>query len=232
MKKTVFFEQIIAGAILKFKTITNVDIVILANLLIQKGYNIEDYEIDDCKKYNDSCTRKVILDNDSNLDDYILINDKSIRLFDWLLEIQGNDLKNFFDSLDLKIFTLKKVKYFGYVSCDLVNYLFSEIQTNELIDLIKKGYLMVSWNNDIPHEDFKQITLTKSGKVQLFKFDHFDKLNEFKKELIKLNYDVNLIEKFLEKQDLQLLTNEILSLENFTYYCNKFDRNPYVKTIF
>ena len=74
----------------------------------------------------------------------------------------------------------------------------------ELDKLDDKGYLTTFWEEYAIYDDTKVIALSDYGKVQLFKIDRADEVEKFKEKLRTLRYDVNVLDDFLLKQDLEL----------------------------
>jgi len=89
--------------------------------------------------------------------------------------------------------------------------------------LFEEGLLIDSWNNDVPHDDFKEVRLCQKGFIYLFKKNHFDMISAFCEILEVNNYDISLLDEFLETQDFSKIAEEILTLENFITFINIYD---------
>ena len=105
-----------------------------------------------------------------------------------------------------------------------VRTIYSEEELNTIKTLITDGQLTIIWDDYIPHLSYQYLELTKSGKVSLFIETYKDEIKNFISILDKLGYDHNLLNDFLLSMDLSKPVEKILTIDNFLWYCNIFDR--------
>lgn len=224
MKKVrVMFNQLIAGALLKFGKLDSVDIT----LLMQGISSIAEVVNNDSERINEY----FVMGNGSVILNDCYINKIYKKLNNTFLErMQGDFVKRYMDNLDIEEFVLRKIKLLnnGCVPKDDLIHTFSISQINTMVSLYEKGYIIDYWQEECIYDDYQAIELTKRGEVYLFLRDNKKKIDQFARLLRDNGYDEVLIQAFLITQDLERRPIDILTIDNFIAFCNEFDRCPYV----
>lgn len=226
-EKTTILEQLIIGALIKFKRLNVSDISVLIEMLKTKtGIDIKEEEVEGLKNYTNSKGGTLRLEEVLNLKSLTNYPDNYAKL-QTLSKMQGDVIEEFFLALDIEEFVLRKVQFLNRFPTESTERFFNEIQQKELNKLYDKGYLEVVWNDDVIYDDYRETRLSHSGLQWLFKIDNTQELLVFKDELKISGYDVNLVDDFLRSQDLSQPVPSILNLENFNMFCHIHDRCPY-----
>lgn len=71
---------------------------------------------------------------------------------------------------------------------------------------------------------YQEIRLSNLGKLRIFKIDNEKEIKRFTEMLKSMRYDINLLDDFLIKQDLDLPVWRVLDLVNLNKFCNDYDR--------
>lgn len=219
-------KQVVAGALLKFGYIKERDINLFAyELEKNRTINVNNEELNDLYKYVTGNYER--LDENSQLDFSKLVtyNGKNITLTDYLNELQGNVVKDFFDNMTLEELVLRKVSAYSMPYDDRTFY-FGKEELDEVEELIDNYSLVLCWNDGILYDDYQEIKLTHIGKESLFKMDNKERLEIFRENLESNGYDSQLIDDFLRVQNLEQPVTNILNIVNFKYFCNTYDRCP------
>lgn len=221
-KKKVTFNELIAGALLKFGKVDSVDITLLMNGISS---------VADVVNNDRDCMENYFIVSDGS----VLLNDSYIkRMYKGINNVslermQGSVVKECLDNLDIEIFTLRKVGLLknGLAPRDDVIHVFSVLQLYALKKLYQEGYVMDYWQDDSIYDDYLAITLTKRGMLQLFLLDNKKAIDRFASMLSNKSYNALLIQAFLITQNLDKHPVDILTLDNFMKFCNEFDLCPY-----
>ena len=220
----VTLENLIAGAVLKFGFVDNLDMVLLMG-----GFKKDiDYQnIDGISKYIDNGNQRISLKSPYTLDTNIsIIKEGDFTLRDYLILKQGDIVKKYLDNLDLKQFVLRKMKLLFSVRKENLKNLFNEVELPVLFELHNLGFVTMKWNDDIPYEDYEEIILTKQGEVELFIADNKAVVESFVKKLESLQYDSNLLRDFLATiSDLDSYILDNYSIGEFEIFGSSYDRS-------
>lgn len=218
-KRKVSFEQIAAGALLKFGKLESADISLICKELSRYA------EID----LNDENTDKYFIMSDGS----ILLNLKYVykfygKMYDSLVElVEGSIVEKYFANLSMSEFVLKKIKMLGLglVLPDSLKDIFSKRQIGVIDELYNRGFIENYMHEDLTYGDYEAIRVTKRGEVALFYAKNRKNINAFLKVLREVGYDDKFINRYLLSQDLSLSCDEILSIDNFTLYCEKYNND-------
>lgn len=124
---------------------------------------------------------------------------------------------------ELEINLLKKINR-TKPTVNTARAIYMEEELKLLKSLISEGKVIICWDDYIPHLAYQYLDLTKQGRVTLFINENSDEIRKFISLLNKHSYDINLLNDFLLTMDLSKTANEILTIDNFLWYCNMFDR--------
>lgn len=216
-------EQFIAmGFLLGFENVSTVDLGILIELFI-KGRNINigskfaninsyvEFQEDDC-----------ILKNGRTIYSYVPEVETSVRT--QLEKIAGVDIIKFAQQFSMEEFLLRKIEKYGSIQEEKITDVFCKEQLEGLKEMATKGYVIYKWNDDVPHDDYRELQLSPKGLVQWFKSEYKEEITRFQRTLKALRYDEALLDDFLLTQDLSLPVAFVLKIENFDQFCVAFDR--------
>lgn len=224
-KAKVTFNQLIAGALLKFGKIDSADMTLLM-YGINDSLELVDNEFECLDEYFVMADGSIMLNNS-----YVEKINKNIN--NNLLErMQGNAVKEYLDNLDMNVFVLRKIKLLGLgcVPKDDIIHCFSVKQIHVIAELYNKGYIIDYWHEECIYDDYQAIKLTKRGELEIFLVDNQKEITKFSRLLKKHGYDILLIQSFLITQDLEKSPLDILTIQKFMAFCNEFDRCPYAQT--
>lgn len=221
-----YFEQLIAGALLKFKgEVDKLDISLLNGFITERMYNKDFKIINKYFKYeNDKFSFKEGYDFDT-----LLENNSTIK--DVLEKLQG-DFKEFFTNLDLNEFVLIKIKYLDYIRKEELKDKLTKEEYNIALDLLQKGYLSIPWIKDgTIYGDFEALTLTKEGEVYIFMKGYHTQVDAFKNELISNGYNPDLLFMYLATKNLDSDFRNIFDIESFRLFGQIYDLDISLKTL-
>lgn len=158
-KETMEYEKFIAGALLKFKTLDNVDFTLLVEDF-EKKTNIElrglwYHSNNKLGKYIETIENGTIKFRDGMSFDYY-IEEEKCTLRDKLLAIAGNTVNNYFSSLEIETFKKEKEKALLENKDKVLNtaniLLVSDIQ-DDYDELVKYGFKNVDYFKSIIRAD-------------------------------------------------------------------------------
>ena len=216
------FEQLVAGAITRFGQIDTVGLTLLSGGLLLNEITISDEPFTDIVDYIEYKGGTIKLKEGYDLEK---TTRGCLTLREKLENYQGSKIKNYLTHLNVENFVMRKIKQ--YSSLDITkraNY-FSPTELAVLDTLLAKGYVTTRWNDDYIPQDFEEYVLTKKGEVQLFKEDNADLLVNFILDLESQCYDPNLLDDFLQAQNLNDKPQELLTLFNFEIFGSLYDRD-------
>ena len=218
-------EQIIAGALLLgFDNISKVDLELLSLDFWNKNsdYSIDAEEQGNINRYIKTENDKISLKEGLTLDSYLPEEESSLRVR--LEQMAREGVRRYIETFNMEEYLLRKIKHYTSIEVDNIDNFLCKMEQEELAKLDEKGYITSYWEEDCIYDDTKVIALSDYGKVQLFKIDRADEVGKFKEKLRTLRYDVNALDDFLLKQDLELGAFTILNIVNFRYFCSAYDR--------
>ena len=125
---------------------------------------------------------------------------------------------------ELEINLLKKINR-TKPTVNVARAIYMEEELKLLKSLISDGKVIICWDDYIPQLASQYLDLTKQGKVTLFINENSNEVINFISLLKKHSYDSSLLNSFLLTMDLSKTANEILTIDNFLWYCNMFDRS-------
>lgn len=158
-KERINYEPIIAGALLKFETLDNIDFSLLITDLEEK-LNIEvrvswSYSPNNLGKYIETLSNGTIKLRDGISLDYF-IEEENCTLREKLLEVAGNKVNDYFSSLEIEIFKQKKENALLENKDKVLNeanvLLISDIQ-DDYDELVKYGFKNVDYFKSIIRAD-------------------------------------------------------------------------------
>lgn len=220
-KEKISFEQLTAGALLKFGKVDSVDMTLLMGG-IHNTYELINDEYDYINDY-------FILVNGN-----VVLNEKYVRRFyqytnsEILEKMQGNVLKKYMDNLNISEFTLRKIKLLGLgcVVKDALEETFSEIQMGTIVELYEKGFIEDYIQEDARYGDYEAVRITQEGKLHLFKIDNKMVIDDFLNTIRCNGYNDDRFDEFLLEQDLDLNCYKILTSKNYSEFCWKRLKKP------
>ena len=212
-KEKVTFEQIMAGALLKFGKLESSDITLIIKELSK--YAIIDLNAESTDKY-------FVMGDGS-----ILLNLKYVycfyeNMYGSLIEmVNGSIVEKYFTSLNISEFVLKKIKMLGLglVLSDSFKDTFCKKQIEVIDELYNREFIENYMHEDSIYGDYEAVRVTKKGELALFYARNYKNINIFLNVLREVGYDDSFINEYLLSQNLNLPCEEILSIDNFTLYC-------------
>ena len=220
--KDVRFEQLVAGAILKFGKIDSVGITLLSGGLLLNGVTLEDGPLVDLTNYIETKNGIISLKEGLDLDKTMC---GGITLRKKLENYAGSKIINYMTFLNIENFLMRKIKQYYCVPVTKKAEYFSPTELSVLENLIAKGYVTKRWNDESIPDDFEEYVITKKGEVTLFKEDNANLLIEFIINLESECYDPSLIDEFLQAQNLSNKPQELLTLYNYEIFGSLYDRD-------
>lgn len=217
----VTINQIFAGALLKFGCLDSVDMTLLIGDLGSK-YEIIHDKCDIGDSYFLLCNGNILLNEECLMRYWGSVDSKILE------KIQGNIVKEYMDNLDVFMFTLRKIRLFG-LGCVVKETLFESFSSKELkcIDeLYQKSLIEDYVQEDSRYGNYVAVRLTQEGKLQLFKIDNKNVIENFLKIVRYNGYSDMLVDQFLLEQDLDGNCYEILNLINYNDFCLNRCENP------
>lgn len=228
-KKQVTFEQLVAGAILKFKEIDNTDLTLLIEGLKKINIAVDgiDSPLNLIKDYIQTSNGRLSIKEEFSLNSYSSSQNKSDYTLESLLEtVQGPIIAEYLGKLNLEDFVLRKIQYFNCISTQKFDMVFNPIQ-KDIIEQLSANFgdrlISKRWNDFIIYDSYEELYVNQLGLAHLFKEDHKKEIASFIDQLIELGYNPNLLTKFLSTQDLQKGPQKVLTIQNFNDYGNIYD---------
>ena len=217
-------EELIAGAILKFRVLDSLDMTLLITKLA--GIAEVNQKISELSKYIQYSGGYIHIKPNLSLDSNISLDENKYYSLKQLLENkQKGFVKEYLDELNLTTFVLKKIKMLSIVKKDDLSKLFNKVELSVIYQLIDLGYLIVSWNDEVPYEDYQEVLIAKQGEIELFLEDNAQDVSKFISFLNEKGYDVSLIRDFLSTiPDLEQYCLNENSISHFEYFCSLYDR--------
>ncbi len=219
-KEKVSFENMLAGLLVRFGKASITDLKVVQDDLANKyGIFMSPFALD----YH-GISNYIMKVGDS----YYPISDEAKKKLE---AKQGKVMEEYLANLNVEEFVLLKIKELGAVSEYMMGTVFNDEQekvVNKLVDDLDVIYV---WNSDVPHDDYQEIQLTSMGEARVFELQYKEQVEEFRTLLVSSWYDVNLIPDFLRVQDFSKNVYDILNLDNFLYFCSKYDRCATAPTV-
>lgn len=213
-KVKVSFENILAALILRFGKANVTDIkVVQDDLLNRYGVAMSPFALD----YH-GISNSIMKVGDNY---YPLATEEAKAVLE---EKQGEFMKSYLKNINVDDLVLLKISELGAVPDYNICSIFSDEQDRAISNLVDDLKVVYVWNNDVPYDDYQEVQLTSLGQARVFELQYKEQLDEFRELLISSGYDVNLIPDFLRVQDFDRDVYDILNLDNFLYFCNKYDR--------
>ena len=213
-KLKVSFENILAGLILRFGKANVTDIKVVQDDLFNRyGVVMSPFALD----YHGISNYIMKIG-----DNYHSIGTEESKV--GLAEKQGEFMKSYLENINVEDLVLLKINELGTVPDYIIPTVFSDEQDRVLADLVDDLKVVYVWNNDVPYDDYQEVQLTFLGRARVFELQYKEQVDEFRELLSSSGYDVNLMPDFLRVQDFDRDVYDILNLDNFLYFCNKYDR--------
>ncbi|MBQ2873218.1 MAG: hypothetical protein IJE89_04405 [Bacilli bacterium] len=225
VKTKLGMEQIIAGALLlNFDSISSVDIKLLSEDFLRKN---PDYSLDAenpgyINNYIKTEDGKRSLKDGLHMSSYIPENKSNLQKR--LGQIAGARIRKYLETFDMEEFMLRKIEFYSRIRVDDIDNILCKKQQEELKKLDDKRYITSYWEEECIHDDSKVIALSEYGKLRLFKINNSNEIDRFIEVLKTLRYDIDLLDDFLLKQDLDMPVLSILNIENLESFCHTYDR--------
>lgn len=226
-KRTMSCEQFYAGALLKFGWLDNCDMAILLDDIFNHsditytGTGKRSLEI---FKYMGSEINEGIT---ALIPKYTLDTKVGSKAFGVItlrrkLELMMNDTtEEYYNSIDLFWFVLKKIKYLlmSIGKCSLED--FNPLEQDVIFKLLNQGLLTKETSEG---EEF-DINITNFGKLYLFKKENKNVLEQFKMTIMSLGYKEDDLDRYLLAQNLDRNANVILDIEKFKLFYQSLTPN-------
>ncbi len=228
-------EQIVAGALQVFKSLSTTDIMMLVVDFKRKhsDFKIVDIGFTNLAPYIKNENGRITLKDDMTLDTYLPNNHSTLRKR--LTEIAGKTISSHFKSFNVSEFILRKINELEFVKKDELKNSFVADRKADVEKMEEDGLISTSWHKAAIYDDYEVFVLSDKGKVLLFKQENAEELERFKEMLKSMRYDTSLLDDFLVKQDLSRPAWQVLNIANLESFCNEYDRaltEPGASTLF
>jgi len=210
-------EQFYAASLLKFGWLDNFDIIIL----LDEIKNNSEFSFSDNKrkteldKYID--TNEVITSLKSN---YTLDTKVASKVFGIITLRQklrmmvSDEVEEYFQSIDLVYFVLRKIKYLTLASWKIDLEMFNPLEQKTIMELISKGYCLGEYSTDSELD----INLSQLGELQLFLLKNALVVEQFKEEALSFGFDSSQVDNYLMGQNLDRNIDNILDIKRLKIY--------------
>lgn len=216
------FEQLVAGALLKFETLDSVGLTLLSGALLSNGITLDDGEIVELRRFVESRDGTLALKEGISLDETMC---GSITLREKLDNLQGKVIREFMSKLNVTNFVLRKIRQYSSIDVSKREQFFSPSELVVLDEMLEKGLVYTRWNDEYIPNDYQEYALSKAGEIALFKEDNADLIVNFIIELESRCYDPSLLDDYLKTKDLSSRPIDILSVYSFELYGSLYDVN-------
>ena len=221
-REIIYFEQLIAGLLLKFKRVDNLTLKIIGEEISKIKFVTLSYGNDDIKAYIEETSfghkiKDEYIDKDGN----ILPNVRTI-----LEEYSDSVVTEYLNNLNVEDLVIKKVLDMEILTPADISQKCSEEEQSSIRELVNTGYLLNIWDDEVTNREYMQIVLSPTGKVRAFELTFPDYVKEFRNVVASSGYDVTLVDEFLVVQDYSKGVYEILNLDNFLSYCEMNGKSP------
>ena len=217
-------EQLVAGALLSFESVSSTDISLLVEDFLKKntGYDLQSLGFDSLGDFITYEDGKISLKQGLTLDSYVPQNNSTLRKrFE---QIAGRRIREYFAGFDMEEYLLRKVEHFSSIPKENNSKEFCKTQQEQLKKLEEDGYLITAWQKEAIYDDYPVLKLTDRGRVRLFRADNEKEINSFLEIMRAMRYDTSLLDDFLLKQDLDLPPWSVLDLIKLDEFCKEYDR--------
>lgn len=223
-REVIGLNQLIAGSLLIFDKVDNVDLNLLKYELKKvEDIHLEGGDLSDIEKFIDLENGVISLKEGLTLETYI---GDSFTLGDKLTQIAGPIISDYCNDLDIEGFTLLKLSQYDNVPTDDLKGRFNSNEIKTIEKLLDSYHLITSWRDDIIYDDYQIISFTFLGKQKLFIYENKSQVEKFKTVLKSMRYNEEIVDDFLKAQDLERTPDQILTLDNFINFCYQYDRCP------
>lgn len=215
-KEKITFNQLTAGALLKFGKLDSIDMTLLMGGIFNFAELIQN-EYDYMNNYFMVVNGNILLNEDYVRKYYQTVNTELLE------KMQGSLVKEYMDNLEMREFVLRKIKLLGdscIISFNDVNKNFSIPQMKTMNWLYQERCIMNCHKNVMSCEEYT-IKLTKRGELYLYLIDNKKEVEEFIKVLKEYGYSDLLLDAFLISQDLRSNSKNILTLDTFLQFCTQ-----------
>ena len=223
-REATVLNQLIAGSLLIFDKVDNLDLSLLWYELEQdEDIHIEGEAISDIEKYINIENGVISLKEGLTLDTHV---GNSFTLGEKLTQIAGPTVSDYCSGLDVEGFTLLKLSQYDNVPVNDLSIMFNSTEIKAIDQLLDSYHLIASWCDNVVYDDYQIISLTFLGKQKLFIYENKKQVEKFKSVLKSMRYDEELLDDFLKAQNLEQTPDQILTLDNFINFCYQYDRCP------
>lgn len=213
--KTITYEQLLAGALLKFNIVNTLDIVLLIGGINYYGYGNIKYIDKEPEIINNYTTYKdsyISIKNEYTKDETTKSNIKKL-----LNKLQGSTVKSYLNTIDEEDFVLKKL------SISTNKNIYTKRELEIIKTLINQGMINVKSHKDTSNQTKNEIYLTRYGKTRLFMNQYKNQIINFITKIESYGYDSDIIFEYLLTQDLESNINDILSVDSLIRFSNMYN---------
>ena len=213
--KTITYEQLLAGALLKFNIVNTLDIVLLIGGINYYGYGNIKYIDKEPEIINNYTTYKdsyISIKNEYTKDETTKSNIKKL-----LNKLQGSTVKSYLNTIDEEDFVLKKL------SISTNKNIYTKRELEIIKTLINQGMINVKSYKDTSNQTKNEIYLTRYGKTRLFMNQYKNQIINFITKIESYGYDSDIIFEYLLTQDLESNINDILSVDSLIRFSNMYN---------
>lgn len=221
--KEISMEQLLAGAILRFKKVDQLDLTLLVEVLKESKIKIS----------GESGTNTEFLD-------YIEVNGGIYSLRDGFSmdaeiaygytvqnefeNIATTDVLNVLFNMDIDLFTLRKINVLK-PKVKAIGILFNDREKRSIANLKIKFMVSEYWSGPIVYDEELTLYVTKKGKVELFMHDNPEFMAQVTEIFNSLKFDISLLPMYLERKNLDImnLKVDIDFIKDFTAFCSEQD---------
>ena len=221
-RKIIYFEQLIAGLLLKFKKIDNLALKIIGEEISKINFVSFSYNDDFIKVYIEETSfgHKI---KDEYLDENGNIRSDVITILE---RYSDSVVSEYLSNLSVEDLVIKRVLDLEILTPADINFRLSELEQEAINTLVSNGYLFNILGDNVTNQDYKEIVLSSTGKMRAFELTFSEYVEEFRKIVASSGYDVSLVDEFLIAQDYNKGVYEILNVDNFLGYCEIVGKSP------
>jgi len=221
--KEVTMEQLLAGAILRFKKVDQLDLTLLIEVLKESKIRINQ-------------------ESDINTDflDYIEVNGGVYSLrsgFKMDTEIADNytvqheieniattEVLNVLFNMDVDLFTLRKISALN-PKVKAIGALFNDREKESIAKLKSKFMVSEYWSGPTVCDEELTLYVTKKGQVTLFMHDNPEFMAQITEIFNSLRFDISLLPMYLERKNLDVMNLKVDMdfIKDFTAFCSEQD---------
>lgn len=217
--QSITFDELLAGALLKFKQIDNIDLLLLIRNLKECNIELSNQKENKILPFIIKKNVHFVLTDSLTLESKILLED-CLEAKKELMKITTPIVLQYLESMNPVFFTLEKINLLGSIKIENLATIFSEEELSSINKLKKNNYVA-----NVVSNNQEELILTEEGKLFIFEDKNKHDVAKFMEYLELLGYPAEIAYQFLKTRDLDAyqITNE--SISEFMLYFNSLDQS-------